>query len=309
MSEDITCTPKLPVGSYPCDGDGCPLPSVEYIAVVQSKWWGANGVNLAVAFTEPIQESLKNRIMDLANSWGEFANVRFRHTTQLGAAPVRITRQLEGYWSYLGRDLLDIPIRQPTMCLQQMMWDNPRIAEVVKHEFGHALGCPHEHQRAEIVQRIDPAKAIRLGRERFGWSEQMVRSQMLTPLSEASLMGSRPDESSIMAYVLSGEWTYDGQPIVGGTDFSDSDRSFFASLYPKPGEPVKPKPTNGGKTIMGIIPWIRGALQIAQQAAKLTRTTADDLIIAGLIELLDLYVDSQVTDKRAAANIIIARMF
>ena len=31
---------------------------------------------------------------------------------------VRITRDLAGYWSYLGTDILLIPPDQPTMCLQ-----------------------------------------------------------------------------------------------------------------------------------------------------------------------------------------------
>jgi len=305
----ITCTPMPPMGDYPCDPQGNVLASIQYIAVVRSKWWGPKP-RLDVAFLEPTAADLKARILSHLNAWGEFCNVKANLTDSVGSAQVRITREAEGYWSYLGKDCLNIPINQPTMCLQgfTMQHSEAEFRRVVRHEGGHMWGCPHEHARRGIVQQLDPVKTIIWGRQRLGWSEQMVRQQILTLLDEASLMGTpTADEQSIMTYQLPGEITFDGQPIPGGTDFSSTDRTFMASVYPPAVEP-KPQPPTGGKT-MAVLKLIKGVLVMAQQAAKFTQTTADDNIIAGLIELLDLYESSAVADKKAAANIIAARMF
>jgi hypothetical protein len=303
----ITCTPIAPLGDYPCDADGSAQLTPQYIAVVRSKWWGSTGVKLDVAFMEPAPADLKARILSHMNAWGEFCNVGFALTTNQNNAQIRITREQEGYWSYLGRDCLNIPINQPTMCLQAFSMSTPEseYRRVVRHETGHALGCPHEHMRQGIISRLDVQKTIVWGRQVLGWNEQMVRSQILTPLNEASLMGSpETDEQSIMTYQLPASITLDGKPILGGVDFTPTDRRYMAGIYPKA---TQPQPSTGG--VMAILKTIRGILVIAQQAAKLTQTTADDKIIAGLIELIDLYESSTVTDKKAAANIIAARMF
>jgi len=106
---------------------------------------------------------------------------------------------------------------------------------VVRHETGHSLGCPHEHMRRELVDRIDPQKAIDYFASTQGWSEQETRQQVLTPLEESSLWGTpRADANSIMCYQIPGTITKDGQPILGGTDIDPTDFSFMAKVYPRP---------------------------------------------------------------------------
>jgi hypothetical protein len=60
---------------------------------------------------------------------------------------------------------------------------------VVRHETGHTMGLPHEHMRRELVHKIDPAKAIVFFGETKSWSSDEVRTQVLTPLEESSLLG------------------------------------------------------------------------------------------------------------------------
>ncbi len=95
------------------------------------------------------------------------------------------------------------------------------------------MGFPHEHMRRELVNLIDPAKAIEFfGARRAGRSR--VRQQVLTPIEESSLLGTEhADPNSIMCYQIPGTVTKDGKPIVGGLDIDASDFDFAGKIYPK----------------------------------------------------------------------------
>jgi hypothetical protein len=153
-------------------------------------------------------------------------------------AQVRIARtEGAGYWSYLGTDILSISAGQPTMNLDSFTMQVPEseFHRVIRHETGHTLGCPHEHMRRELVDRIDEDKAIEYFGETQGWTPEEVRQQVLTPLEDGSLIAtSHADPNSIMCYQIPGTITKDGQPILGGIDIDESDFQFMASIYPKP---------------------------------------------------------------------------
>ena len=57
--------------------------------------------------------------------------------------------------------------------------------------------------------------------------------QVLTPLSQNSIMGTPPDQDSIMCYQLPGSITKSGQPIRGGRDINATDHAFAGRIYPK----------------------------------------------------------------------------
>jgi hypothetical protein len=224
----------------------------EHLAVVTTKFWGADGVRLTVGFLETIQADLRDRILSHMNAWTQFCNVHFTWTQQLGDAQVRITRSGDGYWSYLGTDILHRPAGEATMSLQGFTMQTPESEyhRVVRHETGHTLGFPHEHLRRELVARLDPAKTIAWGARQLGWSAQMVQQQILTPLDESSIRGTpHADQSSIMCYQLPASVTRDGQPIAGGSDIDPLDQSFAGQLYPLAVQPPPPPPASGQTTI------------------------------------------------------------
>jgi hypothetical protein len=220
-----------------------PVDNAAYIAALASKYWGDKGVSLGVAFMTQPTMSLANRILLHMNAWGKHANVKFFMT---GTDPkVRIAFEPNGgYWSYLGTDILSVPRNKPTMNLAGFSDSTPEseFLRVVRHETGHTLGFPHEHMRAELVNRLDPAKTIAYFQRTQGWSADQTRAQVLTPLPESALLRAAPVEStSIMCYQLPGLITKDGQPIPGGTDITRLDHAYAATIYPKDSVVTKPK--------------------------------------------------------------------
>lgn len=220
----------------------------EHAAVVTQRYWGPRGVKLGVAFLDNAPLDLQKRILGHMNAWGQWANVEFHLTTT--DPQVRITRSEEGYWSYLGTDILGIPRGLPTMCLHGFTMQTPEseYKRVVRHETGHTLGMPHEHMRLAIVQRLDEARTIAYFMQTQGWSATEVRQQVLTPLDERSLLqepGMVTDVDSIMCYQLPGAITKDGRPIPGGYDIDASDAAYISKVYPKdvlPPSPPGPSP-------------------------------------------------------------------
>lgn len=219
----------------------------QHVALLTTKWWKADKKVFTFAFMETVRAGVPERISKFANRWKDSpSSLEFRHTNDVNAADFRIAFGNDGYYSYLGVDCRSIPKNRHTMNLQGMnsnTFSEKEGLRVIPHEFFHGVGSPHEHSRPAIVNRLDPAKTIAVFRRDQGWSESMVRSQVLTPLSEASIFGTQPDEESIMAYWFTGECTKDGKPIVGGFDLSASDKAFARATWP--GGAIDPPPPGG----------------------------------------------------------------
>lgn len=173
------------------------------------------------------------------NAWSRRANVVFTETR--GTGQVRIARldspdDLAGYWSYVGTEILEVDDDEPTLNLEgfTMKVSDAEFRRVVRHEAGHTLGFDHEHMRRELVQRIDPRKAIAYFDRTEGWTPTEVREQVLTPLAQKSIMGTTDsDPTSIMCYQLPGAIMKNGKAIAGGKDINPRDFAFAASVYPK----------------------------------------------------------------------------
>jgi hypothetical protein len=206
-----------------------------HLALLTTKYWGSAGVRLTVGFMDNPDDDLKARIISHMNAWGQYCNARFVETAE--DPQVRIERQAgDGYWSYLGTDVLHIAADQPTMNLDSFTMDTPdsEFFRVVRHETGHTLGFPHEHMRQEIVDRIDPDKAIAyFGAPPNSWSPAEVKQQVLTPLDSSALQATaEADIHSIMCYWLPGLIMKDDVAVDGGTDIDAQDAQFAGSVYP-----------------------------------------------------------------------------
>jgi hypothetical protein len=205
----------------------------QFLVVLVSKYWGPAPRRLTVSFMETTAADLRARILRHMNAWTRTGCIEFVETRSAG--DVRISRGPGGYWSYLGTDIRLIPQNRPTMNLQNFTMNTPEteFVRVVRHEAGHTLGFPHEHMRRELVARIDPQKAYAYFLSTQGWSRQMVDQQVLTPLDQASVIGTAADQDSIMCYQLPGSITRDGLPIRGGRDINQTDYAFAGRIYPR----------------------------------------------------------------------------
>lgn len=106
----------------------------------------------------------------------------------------------------------------------------------------NCLGCPHEHMRAEIINKLDRTKTINYFMQTQGWSQQDVIQQVLTPMAESALLSATPpDPTSVMCYRLPGSITKDGVAIIGGNDINAQDYEYMTKIYP-PANVVTPPP-------------------------------------------------------------------
>lgn len=261
MSNPIVCSPKMlpqaqwlsaakaaikinPTNHAPVERLALVIPGFQpqpaHLAVLTAKYWHTNGVRLTVGFVDGAPSDLRSRILLHMNAWNKTANVQCVESQT--EPQVRIARVEDGYWSYLGTDVLSIGTDQPTMNLEAFTMSTPEseFHRVVRHETGHTLGFPHEHMRQELVELIDPDKAITFFGETQGWNPDMVRHQVLTPIEQSSLWGTdHADPNSIMCYQIPGKITKNGQPIIGGLDIDEVDFDFAAKVYPKTTEALQ----------------------------------------------------------------------
>jgi hypothetical protein len=215
------------------------VPQKEHIAAVTTKYWGMKGVQLTVGFMDNPEPALIKRILSHMNAWAEDgrANIKFTQTDQVADAHVRINRTPgDGYWSYLGTDILLIAKDENTMNLEEFTMDTPdsEFYRVVRHETGHTLGFPHEHMRKAFVDKLDVQRTLEYFEQTQGWSEAEVKAQVLTPIEEINLIPGPADAKSIMCYQIPGSLTKDGKPILGGTDITRLDAAFCRRIYPSP---------------------------------------------------------------------------
>lgn len=129
--------------------------------------------------------------------------ISFEEVRDIGEAEIRIGfLRGDGAWSFVGRDVIDIPGQQERT--MNFGWDlsrDPRGVDTPVHEIGHTLGFPHEHQNpfAGIVWD-EQAVYEYFGGPPNNWPSGTTFHNVLRKLPAADVEGTPWDPDSIMHY-------------------------------------------------------------------------------------------------------------
>lgn len=200
------------------------------ILSVDRKW--RNGREIKVGFLDGPDDA-RQQVLDIANRWSRYANLKLVLETNLSAAEIRVTFQAGGSWSMLGNGALGVR-NGPTM---QLGWflTNPANG-VVLHEFGHGMiAAPHEQFHPERHCKYNEQAVINdLSGPPNNWSLGQIRTNVLRPPWSGDTYTAY-DSHSIMHYAQPANWFYDPACAVAPNHrLSKLDKKGAALWYPKP---------------------------------------------------------------------------
>lgn len=210
---------------------------VARMAVVTSKKWGS-GFTLRCRFLDG-SAKMQKKVRTLARGWEKFANIKLKFVTK-GPEEVRISFYADaGSWSAVGRDALNaeyFPAHQPTMNFGWVRDDSDPVEDkaVILHEFGHALGCIHEHQAPTFDRKWNKAQVMKYfqGPPNY-WDADAIKSNVLSKYSPKGIKATRFDAKSIMLYAFDAELFSDGRgPTNENVQLSATDQAMINQMYP-----------------------------------------------------------------------------
>lgn len=203
---------------------------------VAPNWLWPPGHNIKVRFLDgdPI---IWGRVIQCAKEWEKYANIHFDFGEH-DEAEIRISFAIKGQsWSQLGTQALAFKDQsKATMNFGWLELDSSydAYAGVVLHEFGHALGCIHEHQHPENeIPWDEEAVFDYYTGPPNNWPPLKVRMNVLLAYPEGQTQFSAFDRKSIMLYPVpnehtKGNWFVDWK----NSELSERDKEFIAEMYP-----------------------------------------------------------------------------
>lgn len=220
------------------DGVGFALAPIDApaIAVIAKKLWKP-GRTLRVRFLDQPSPRVREAIETYAGEWEKVVSLRFAFGDD-PKAEIRITCTPGiGSWSYVGTDAKLIPRNKPTMNYGWFNDSTPdnEFSRTTLHEFGHAIGCIHEHQHPLGNIPWNRPTVYRYYQQTAGWNQSQVDSQIFQKYASRLLNFGRYDPLSIMHYPVPPELTFSGFSVGWNNRLSKQDKEFMAKLYPAPG--------------------------------------------------------------------------
>ncbi|GLA25390.1 hypothetical protein CBS147346_2907 [Aspergillus niger] len=204
------------------------------LAMPKNAYWRP-GTKLLVRFLSG-SEFVKNKVKYYAQTWENYANIDFVFNNS-PKAQIRVSFvRGGGSWSYLGTHNLEISDDQATMNFGWFDDNTPdeEFSRTTIHEFGHALGCIHEHMSpsASIPWDKDKVYQYYMGPPNV-WSKEEVDRNLFHQYAPSETFYTRFDPRSIMLYRISNDLTIGDYETPNNTVLSATDKMFIHSLYPE----------------------------------------------------------------------------
>jgi len=221
-----------------------------HLAMLCSTFWEV-GRELRIEFING-NYSTHQCVEDIVTKeWGQYANIKFNFQSAATQSDIRISFNTAGInSSYVGTDALCVSAPHATMHLS--IHDRCSAAEfkgTVLHEFGHALGCIHEHSSPKADIPWDTEKVYLYYKEKYQWEKDKVDENVLYKYDIDRVGQSNHtefDKESIMMYSVPSCLI-----IEGGTEewwvppnltLSERDKLFIRDKYPPSATPPLPAP-------------------------------------------------------------------
>ena len=234
-------------------------PDVGFLALPVGTMW-KTGRTLRVKILNG-SDKIKSKIQQYANVWSQFANIQFQFVDS-GDAEIRVNNDSSnGSWSYVGTNNLIVASDQKTM---NFGWFTDATAEaefsrVITHEFGHAIGCIHEHNSPAADIPWNKPAVYAYYEATQGWTQAQVDTNIFQLYDRNLTQFSAFDTGSIMLYAIPSSLTTNGFSTGWNTELSETDKTFIAGAYPTEGLDIASFNT------MEIRPWDKPAKQAVKR--------------------------------------------
>lgn len=185
-------------------------------------------------------EAEKDVVRRAFRAWAELGiGLKFEEVRTREEAEVRIAFERgNGFWSYLGRQVLEFGKDDRTMNFGRDLVTYFKGFDTAIHEIGHTLGFPHEHQNPNAgIEWNEEAVYAALAAPPNGWDRQKTFHNIIRKIQPDQVQGSSWDPDSVMHYpfgagLINRPERYRTQALEPAGGLSERDKTWVKTFYP-----------------------------------------------------------------------------